>query len=776
MIYLKRPEEVPEILASDEVETARREAKAFFGRSRDHLDAGTRAQERHEFAPRLWRRVAPPLATMFHHKCAYCETPLLTGGHVDHFRPKIHAADLDGASTTPDHYWWLAYEWRNLYFCCQFCNQNKRNLFPVHGGERARPWPESDALSEQLRTERAMLLDPCRGRDDPAGRLFFDQEGHVHARPCADDEERFADVTRGQVTIDVLGLNRRGLVEDRRTEARALEHRWDDLLLAVDSGDGERIAEVSGFLKDARGDDQPFAGMKRDLLRQWMDEAKESGKLPAIVLSQLKAGFEDSALGSFAREFFGKARRSAPRRGTAKGTSAPVLRRDRRLPAGNIDHIEIRNFRSIRALDLDLRPKTEPKNAAPGSPWKVLLGENGTGKSSVLQAVSLALVGQTQARQVLKKMRIEPKNLRRRWVDGKGNVRTATRAMVRVRLSTGEEIELTADKSSIRFGSGGLGINTLVRAYGATRLLPDRLPGYRHGRAPAGNISAIKRHMRQIHNLFSPGVPLADANAWMLEQRGEAFSPIGLAVKDLLDIDPETGSVHPFRGRIWVDLAGTRARLEELSDGYQSVLALGVDIMAGIPHDLFDMQQATGIVLLDEIGAHLHPRWRMAFVDRLRRAFKGIQFLCTTHEPLCLRGLLPGEIVVIRRDADHEIQKLTDLPDVRYMRVDQLLTSKLFGLLTAMDEKVEGDFEEYYTLLSRDRSPEDDVRLEELRVELDGKDLLGSTRRERLLYRAIDQMMAEEATRGRPSAVGENAADPLDAEVRERLLRIWDEV
>ncbi len=766
MIYVERPtasEHVPPVLTSPEAEKARRLAEEFFKRSLDYRAVGTRAQERHEFDARIWLQTRSELVELFAGKCAYCESPGAT--NVDHFRPRTHAADLDGDSD-PDHYYWLAYEWQNLYLSCQVCSQNKRNffpyagdLFPMAGGDRAHPGSRGDGLL----MERALLLDPCLPRDEPAKRLLFDADGHVHAQAAKEDRARYGDVVRGQVTIDLLGLNRAQLVEARRREAASFRELWEDLRYAVRHQESERIEEVSGFLTDGRNADQPYAGMKRQLLWQWLTEAGSTKEWAPLVVAQLKERFRDSRLGRFAMRYLGKARKR----------KAPPRPRDRRTPAGNIASVEIRNFRSIRKLELDLRPaqQVDDGQAADRGPWKVMLGENGTGKSSVLQAVALALIGQAEARRLLRRVRTEPKRLRRRWLDPAGRVRYASRATVRLEMTTGESIEWVADKDAIRFLSGAQGVNTLVRGYGATRLLPESLPAY----DPDKPLPAFG--LRQVDNLFRPHVPLCDANAWMSSHRGDAFSPVGLAIKDLLDIDPQTGSVRPIRHRIEVEMEGTRVRLEELSAGYQSVLALGVDIMAGIRQDLLDMQQATGIVLVDEIGAHLHPRWRMAIVDRLRKAFKGLQFLVTTHEPLCLRGLMPGEIMVIRRDADHEIRALTDLPDVRHLRVDQLLTSKLFGLLTAMDEHLEADFETYYRLLGRrELTPEEASELEELRRKLDGKELLGSTRRERLFYRVVDEMLAEEAENGRPSAEAEPSAEPLESEVRERLLKIWDEV
>ena len=106
-------------------------------------------------------------------------------------------------------------------------------------------------------------------------------------------------------------------------------------------------------------------------------------------------------------------------------------------------------------------------------------------------------------------------------------------------------------------------------------------------------------------------------------------------------------------------------------------------------------RSAQGVVLIDEIEAHLHPRWKMQVMTSLRNALPNMTFIVTTHDPLCLRGMRRGEVVVLQRTAgDSEdrpvrIEQMTDLPDMTAMRVDQLLTSDLFQLFSTTDTAAE---------------------------------------------------------------------------------------
>ena len=71
-------------------------------------------------------------------------------GDVEHYRPKAgYRQDAEDPLGRPGYYW-LAYEWSNLLFCCQICNQRfKRNLFPLVDPARRAETHHDDLSSEQ---------------------------------------------------------------------------------------------------------------------------------------------------------------------------------------------------------------------------------------------------------------------------------------------------------------------------------------------------------------------------------------------------------------------------------------------------------------------------------------------------------------------------------------------------------------------------------------------------------------------------------------------------
>ena len=130
MIYVDRMSvSAPSVLRSPKAEKAFSLAKQFYAQP-----ILSRLQERAQFNSEIWDETKPALKKLFNGKCAYCETRMDTSSvaEVNRFRPKGGSINLN-KKFDPDHYWWLAYEWFNLYLACSVCHRNKASRFPVLG-------------------------------------------------------------------------------------------------------------------------------------------------------------------------------------------------------------------------------------------------------------------------------------------------------------------------------------------------------------------------------------------------------------------------------------------------------------------------------------------------------------------------------------------------------------------------------------------------------------------------------------------------------------------
>lgn len=722
MIFVERPNTPPKSLISYPARVAAETAQQFFARPLE-----SRLQERFTFDASIWLQCIQDLAYLFSRKCAYCETPLvqLSSTNIDHFRPTAEAMNFEGEADA-DGYWWLAYSWENLYLVCETCQRNKRNLFPV-----ARARAKAGAEGRFLRDERNYLIDPCV--DQIESYLEFGEDGMVRAPRFSPDRD-VPGRQRGKVTIEILGLNRPELVAARQAEIKALREEWKL------EQTGNVIVGPYELTESSLVDPSlPFAGMRLQLANAWIQSKTVQRRVASVALGGAKA----EQLGSTP-----DAPKSPRPRKQSAGQGALAS-------AGFIRSLSIENFRAIRNLRLSF-----PAGVGDRAAWKMLLGENGAGKSTVLQAIALALMGQKYLDSFIQKFRLRPAEFLRKYQ----GERRAKLARIEVHFSTGENVQVQITRKRVRFVSNPLS-GTFVRGYGATRLLPRR-------NAPREHVSlGIERG---VDNLFDPLRPVFNANAWLAGLKNRRhFGSAALALKDLLQLPKDT-RIYVESGKVLLAVDGLIHGLDDLSAGYESVLVMAADIMAGVMGTVRDLRYATGIVLLDEIDAHLHPRWKMRIVESLRNAFSSMQFLVTTHEPLCLRGLGPNEVVVLER-MGRDIVVLDDLPSPKTMRVDQLLTSRLFGLHSTLDPEIDEKLTRYYALLSKlpsSLSSEEIHDRDVLRSEVARYEprLMAGSPSEELLYEAINEYLAKEATW---HGSARRQLPELREETKNRVIELW---
>jgi len=485
---------------------------------------------------------------------------------------------------------------------------------------------------------------------------------------------------RGKVTIDLVGLNRTALVRRRF----ALFHELRKLLSRAATS---RSRSVVAQLNTMVSPQAQFSGYASEIVEDYLKVKKV--KIAGLLLEPPRAARKRKA-------------RAAP----------SALATPRFLEA-----ISIRNFRGVSRLKLAF-----PSGDTRHLDWLMLIGENSAGKSSILQAVTLALLGD----QDRAKLGLEAHEFLRRG--------TAS-GVVELSFRDGGEPRTLRLSRRAGFRCSDPNPATPTMAFGATRLPPQA------GMAKRESVTA---------NLFNPFAPLADAQAWLLKLSSEQFDYAARALKSLLALDRRVRFIRR-RDNVLVRLYGAEVTLVQLSDGYRSVISLAADLMATIQQDFEGgMEAAEGVVMLDELGAHLHPRWKMRIAKALREAFPRLQFLVTTHDPLCLRGLRNGEVAVIERTPRGRVFARTDLPPIEGMRVDQILQSECFGLRSAMDPDIEREFDQMYRLKSKHTLTSAQQRqLSQLEEKLAAYEVLGSTRSERLMLSEISRFLAKE--RNEPS-------------------------
>ena len=153
--------------------------------------------------------------------------------------------------------------------------------------------------------------------------------------------------------------------------------------------------------------------------------------------------------------------------------------------------------------------------------------------------------------------------------------------------------------------------------------------------------------------------------------------------------------------RLLVDKAHVALDLSQLSDGERSFLAMICDLgrrLALANPRLDKPLHGAGVVLIDELELHLHPKWQREVTEKLRKTFPNIQFIATTHSPFVIQALRPGELINLDPEefgeyADKSIEDIAenvmgvDLPQ-KSERYRQMMSAAetYFRLLRAPDE------------------------------------------------------------------------------------------
>jgi hypothetical protein len=123
----------------------------------------------------------------------------------------------------------------------------------------------------------------------------------------------------------------------------------------------------------------------------------------------------------------------------------------------------------------------------------------------------------------------------------------------------------------------------------------------------------------------------------------------------------------------------------QLGYGYQSLATWVADFASRMveryPESKNPLEEPA-VVLVDEIDLHLHPKWQRELMGRLTKLFPNTQFIATAHSPLIAQAAADANLAVLRREGDHVVID-NDVDDIRNWRVDQILTSDLFGLDSA---------------------------------------------------------------------------------------------
>lgn len=740
-IYERSDEPAPACLSDSRTSPAREALKRLFGdRSgrveQTKVDFSSLAIDEPELRSGLER--------LFRKRCAFCERETETRPY--RFRPTEEAGPSSAApSADADrshlYYTWLANAWQNIYSICSECHPYEASIFPVLGRRCALPTFEEieQYANEPTGTwrgriiEKPMFLDPC-AKEDLRRHLAVLPDGSM--RPLSQ---------RGGATLHHFNLDRPHLTSERaESMGRLIEG-----LLREDGPDPETF----NFER------APHGGARFLLLYQIARKiGGGGGRRP--TLSRWRIGrYFDERLKSpdFSRQVEAVINDLFRRPDQDLGQSST----SDRVPIGTAKPVRfhIRNFKAIEVLDVTMppRPLTQDGEETAPAAAMVIIGENAAGKSSILEAIALALsdsVARADLAQEGARFMLDPSLMGARSGTGQRD------AVVAVEYEDG-------GSASLKIGSGGMSDQVAaearipVFAYGAFRLYLDS--------------SKVPTAASGIRSLFESNYVLPNPERWLASiYETPLFNEVVRSLREVLALDQKFDvlEVDPATSRctmvITTERAGlppleTRTPLRSVSSGFRSVLSMTCDLMQRLSLSQgrkgASLAKAHAVVLIDEVEAHLHPRWKMRIIGGLRKALPNVTFIVTTHDPLCLRGLDGGEVTVLRRiqradpgrgELPEFVEQLETLPAIGALTIEQLLTSDLFQLFSTDAPEIESGLASVGDLLARDLTGErlaiaEEQRLQRVRASIReqiAKSLpIGSTDVERLVQEAVEEYL-----------------------------------
>jgi len=341
------------------------------------------------------------------------------------------------------------------------------------------------------------------------------------------------------------------------------------------------------------------------------------------------------------------------------------------------------NFKGFADRPLDFPRSLEAPANGNGS-VHVLIGENGSGKTTALDALAVALgiwhvgIGGYGWRNIGKsEIHVESSNGDRRptfieqlpvRIEAAGRIvdrpvkwtREVTKVGGRTLNAAASDAvaiirQLTARARDHKQGL----IFPLLAYYGAGRLWADGAPP--KAWSAEGDRSNLSR-LWAYKGCLDPRSRTRDVNQWLLEhdwesyQEGKDVPGYGLVKGAILRCLPGARELRfsPTRKEAVVAIEGRGEQpFSNLSDGQRNVMALVGDLAVKavrLNHGALGdrtLEMTPGVVLIDEIDLHLHPTWQRIVLENLRTTFPNLQFIATTHSPFIVQTLREGELVVL---------------------------------------------------------------------------------------------------------------------------------
>jgi hypothetical protein len=379
-----------------------------------------------------------------------------------------------------------------------------------------------------------------------------------------------------------------------------------------------------------------------------------------------------------------------------------------------ISRISFENIRGFHELEIDLWQGNQLPNL-----MTLVIGKNGTCKSTLLRAIVIGLCYEPDAYALLSEP-IGGLVTEEKW-EARIEIDLVSPKDPGKFVTVITEIQRQRDDREIIVQSGDQGDRDEI--LGA---LPERLflCGYGAGRSVVGtDVGRPYRIADSAYSLFDYQQTLIDPELTLRRLSGflgtEVYGKALRGLKRVLDLSDQD-EINPRKGggiEVTGNLIGQHIPFQAWADGYRVTLDWLLDLYAwAIRADKISSSgEIRGIVLIDELEQHLHPSLQIEMPSRLKEAFPEVQFFATTHSPHVILGAFPQEVVSLSRKGD-VVAKEEHIPDFSgYSAEDILVDERLFDT-SAYSPETNEKLERYRELASIPEGKREPDQVEELRT------------------------------------------------------------
>lgn len=324
-----------------------------------------------------------------------------------------------------------------------------------------------------------------------------------------------------------------------------------------------------------------------------------------------------------------------------------------------LNKVWIENFRGIKHEELKFEPT-----------FNLIIGDNGIGKTSILEAISVGLGGFIAGIEGVKGINFRSDDIRiesRRIGDGSYDISDITPTTVYCNVNCNETIFewermkknrkssyiKTAPRDIVHYAENMLrdvhSILPIINYQSAGRMWTQKRDKWEN--PFKGNYSRAIGYMDCLESesntkMFTNWCKKMEQVSWQEERKIGEYEAVKNAVvifmNELMDKQTITSIFYEKRSEelMYID-EDKMMPLRLMSSGYRSLVGMVADIayrMAILNPNLRDnvVVETPGVIMIDELDLHLHPKWQWRIIKALQKTFPKVQFIATTHSPIII--------------------------------------------------------------------------------------------------------------------------------------------